>query len=188
MAELAVGLMISLARSIPQSMFELRSGKWPRNRGLTLQGKTIGLLGFGAIGKEVARRLAGWNCRIIACDSRPDLDIARALGVELVPTEEVLANADFLSLHVPVDGTTRRMVNAEFLSRMKRRAFLINTARGELIDEPALAEAISSGQIAGAALDVYSQEPPGSDNCLLGLPQVIATPHCGAHISGCLPS
>ena len=183
-AELAVGLMISLARSIPQSMFELRSGKWPRNRGLTLQGKTIGLLGFGAIGKEVARRLAGWNCRIIACDSRPDLDIARALGVELVPTEEVLANADFLSLHVPVDGTTRRMVNAEFLSRMKRRAFLINTARGELIDESALAEAISSGQIAGAALDVYSQEPPGSDNCLLGLPQVIATPHCGAHTDG----
>ena len=183
-AELAVGLMISLGRSIPQSIFELKSGKWPRNRGLTLQGKTVGLIGFGAIGKEVARRLAGWNCRIVACDLHPDLNTARALGVELIPTEEVLPQADFLSLHIPVVTATRQMVNCEFLARMKRRAFLINTARGELIDENALAEAIISGQIAGAALDVYAQEPPALDNCLLGLPQVITTPHCGSHTDG----
>lgn len=183
-AELAVGLMISLARSIPHSMFELRSGQWPRNHGLTLQGKTVGLLGFGAIGKEVARRLAGWNCRIVACDPRPDLDAARALGVELIPTEEVLPQADFLSLHIPVEAATRQIVNAEFLARMKRQAFLINTARGELIDENALAEAIISGQIAGAALDVYSKEPPALNNRLLGMPQVIVTPHCGAHTDG----
>jgi shikimate dehydrogenase len=183
-AELAVGLMISLARSIPQSSFELRSGKWPRNRGFTLQGKTVGLLGFGAIGKEVARRLAGWGCRIVACDLCPDLVTARALGVELVSSQEALAQSDFLSLHIPAVAATRQMVNAEFLARMKRRAFLINTARGELIDDVALAAAINSGQIAGAALDVYSQEPPAPDNCLLGLPQVIATPHCGSHTDG----
>ena len=183
-AELAVGFMISLARSIPQSMFELKSGKWPRNRGVTLQGKTIGLLGFGAIGKEVARRLAGWKCRIVACDPFADVDAARSLGVELVATEELLAQADLLSLHVPVVDATRQMVNAKFLARMKRGAFLINTARGELIDDAALAAAISSGQIAGAALDVYSQEPPARDNCLLGLPQVITTPHCGSHTDG----
>jgi phosphoglycerate dehydrogenase-like enzyme len=183
-AELAVGLMISLARSIPQSLFELKNGEWPRNHGFTLQGKTVGLFGFGAIGKEVARRLAGWDCRIVACDVFPDVDTAHALGVELMCTEEVLAQSDFLSLHVPVVAATRQMVNAEFLARMKQRAFLIITARGELIDDVALAAAIGSGQIAGAALDVYSQEPPPSDNCLLRLPQVIATPHCGAHTDG----
>jgi phosphoglycerate dehydrogenase-like enzyme/shikimate 5-dehydrogenase len=183
-AELAVGLIISLARSIPQSSFELKNGKWPRNCGFTLQGKTVGLFGFGAIGKEVARRLAGWDCRIVACDVCPDLDTAHALGVELIHTEEVLAQSDFLTLHVPVVAATRQMVNAAFLARMKLRAFLINTARGELIDDVALTAAISSGQIAGAALDVYSQEPPPSDNGLLRLPQVIATPHCGAHTDG----
>jgi len=183
-AELAVGFMISLARSIPQSNVQMKSGKWPRHRGLTLQGKIVGLLGFGAIGKEVARRLAGWKCRIIAFDPQPDLDTARALGVELLTTEDVLAQSEFLSLHLPVVAATRHMVNAEFLARMKRGAFLINTARGELIDDAALAAALDSGQIAGAALDVYSQEPPALDNCLLGKLQVITTPHCGSHTDG----
>jgi shikimate 5-dehydrogenase len=151
---------------------------------MTLQGKTVGILGFGAIGKEVARRLGGWKCRLVAFDPRPDLETARSLSVELLTTEEVLALSDFLSLHVPAVAATRQMVNAKFLARMKRRAFLINTARGDLIDDVALAAAISSGQIAGAAVDVYSQEPPPLDNCLLGLPQVITTPHCASHTDG----
>ncbi len=183
-SELAVGLILCLARSIPQSIAALRSGGWPRNRGLTLEGKTIGLIGFGAVGKDVARRLSGWKCRIIASDLAPDLNAARDLGVELLPTEAILSQADFLSLHIPVVPATRLMVNAEFLARMKSGAFLINTARGELIDEIALANAINSGQIAGAALDVFSQEPPDKENCLLKLPAVIATPHCGAHTDG----
>ncbi len=186
-AELTVGLMISLARSIPQNSVEVRAGRWPPVRGVVLQGKTIGLLGFGAVGKEVARRLYGWGCRLIAYDPLPNAEAAQALAVEMRTFDEVVSQADFLSLHVPVLPETRHMVNAGFLSRMKREgAFLINTARGELADESALFSALQDGQLRGIALDVFSEEPPGRSNTLLQLPQVIITPHCGAHTDGAM--
>jgi len=185
-AELTIGLIVALARLISQNSAEVRQGTWPRARGVTIGGKTVGLLGFGSIGKEVARRLQGWSCRVIAYDPKPDHAAARELGVDLTGLNEVVAESDFLSLHLPVSQETRGMVNAEFLSRMKHGAFLINTARGELVDEVALAAAIESGHLRGAALDTLSKEPPLPENCLCRLPQVIITPHCGAHTDGAM--
>jgi len=180
-AELTIALMLSLARSVLQNANEVRGGRWPRTRGLTLRGKTVGLLGFGSIGKEVARRLQTWDCRIIAYDPFPNEDAARSLGVELRTLEDVLAQSDFLSLHVPVLPETRHMVDADFLARVKRGSYLINTARGELVDEGALAEAVRTGRLSGAALDVYAEEPPPCGHPCLELPQIITTPHCASH-------
>ena len=129
----------------------------------------------------MARRLAGFDCRILAYDPRPDEDFARSHGVQLLPLVEVLAQADILSLHLPATAETRGMVNDGFLARMKPGAYLINTARGELIDEDALLRALQSGHLAGAALDAFSQQPPDPANSLLTLPQVLVTPHTGAH-------
>jgi len=165
---------------------ELRAGGWPRTRGMTLEGKVAGILGFGSIGKEVAKRLRGWNCRVLAYDPAPDSSTAAELGVALVGFEEVVSHADFLSLHMPVLPETRQIVNAEFLRNMKKGAFLINTARGELVDEAALVEALQSGHLRGAGLDALSQEPPSRDNPLIQMPQVITTPHCGSHTDGAM--
>jgi len=185
-AELTIGLMLSLARSIPQANAALRAGTATRVEGISLQGKTIGLLGLGAIGKQVARRLQGFECTILAYDPVPDARFAESHGITLCSQEEVVARSDFLSLHLPVLPETRGMVNADFLARMKPGAFLINTARGELIDETALADALRSGHLRGAALDVFATEPPPPDHPLLALPQVIATPHIGAHTDGAM--
>jgi len=161
-----------------------RAGEWPRTSGLSLAGKTVGLVGLGAIGREVARRLAGFNCRVLAYDVVPDTAFAREHGVTIVTLEQLLAQSDFVSLHAPLLPSTRNMVDAAFLAAMKPGACLINTARGELVDEAALLDALQSGHLAGATLDAFAQEPPGSDNPLLALPQVIATPHMGAHTDG----
>jgi D-3-phosphoglycerate dehydrogenase len=183
-AELAVGLMLALARRIPQAVQATRAGEWPRWSGATLEGKTVGLLGLGAIGKQVARRLSGFDCRLLAYDPVQNHAFAEAQRVEFVPLETLTVASDFISLHLPLLPETRGLVNADFLQRMKPGAFLVNTARGELIDEAALAEAVQSGHLAGAALDVFPQEPPSPDHPLLGLPQVIVTPHCGSHTDG----
>jgi phosphoglycerate dehydrogenase-like enzyme len=180
-AELTIGLMLSLARHIPTAAAATRSGQWPRYRGLALEGKTVGLLGLGMIGRQVARRLLGFDCAIVAHDPAPDAAFAAAHHVELLPPEEVVARADFLSLHLPLLPATRCMVDAGFIGRMKRGAYLINTSRGGLLDEAALFDALQHGHLAGAALDVFDEEPPSPDNPLLALPQVIATPHMGAH-------
>jgi len=180
-AELTVGLMLALARTIPLANQETRAGRQPRVQGVALEGKVVGLIGLGAIGKQVARRLQGFDCTVLACDPLVDTEAAREAGAELCSHEEVVARSDFLSLHVPVVPETREMVDASFLARMNPGAFLINTARGELIDEAALLSALQSGHLRGAALDVFAQEPPGADNPLFALPQVIATPHIGAH-------
>jgi phosphoglycerate dehydrogenase-like enzyme len=180
-AELTIGLMLSLARSIPMLVERTRIGEWPRMVGVTLKGKTVGLLGMGAIGKEVVRRLRCFDCALLAHDPFADEVFAAEHGVQLLPSTHVVARADFLSLHLPLLPTTRGMVNAEFLGAMKSGAFLINTSRGEIVDEQALYEALRSGRIKGAALDAFSPEPPGMDNPLLALPQVLATPHTGAH-------
>ena len=183
-AELAIGLMLALARHITLANATTRRGEWRRYAGISLQGKTVGLLGFGAIGREVARRLSGFDCQLLAHDPYVTAADAASLGVELAARDKLLATADMLSLHVPVSPDTYGLVDADFLSAMKRGAYLINTARGELIDEDALIAALASGQIAGAALDVFSMEPPPGDHPLFDFPQVIATPHMGAGTDG----
>jgi D-3-phosphoglycerate dehydrogenase len=183
-AELALGLMLSLARNIPAAVEMTRSGQWPRLRGMTIEGKTVGLVGLGAIGKIVARLLSGFGCTVLAYDPFVDPARAAAAGIQLLPWEEVVRRSDFVSLHCPVTPETRRLVDAAFLAQMKPGAFLINTARGELVDEDALYAALASGKLAGAALDVFASQPPGADHPLLKMPQVISTPHMGAHTDG----
>lgn len=183
-AELTLGLMLSLARQIPTAVTAMRNGEWLRLSGASIEGKTIGLIGFGNIGRAVARRVGAFECAVLAYDPYPNIEAAEALGVTLTTLDEVIPNADFVSLHLPVVPETRGMVNAAFLAKMKRGSYLINTARGDLLDEKALLEALQSGQIAGAALDCFAVEPPGADNPLLQFPQVIATPHAGAHTDG----
>ncbi len=183
-AELTVTLLLLLARPVLHAVAETRSGGWPRTSGLTLEGKTVGLIGLGAIGKEVARRLAGFDCSLLAQDVVADETFAAAHDVEMVGRDTLLQESDFASLHVPLLPETRGMVDAGFLSRMKEGSFLINTARGELVDEDALYRALESGHLKGAALDAFNTEPPGAENRLLQLPQVIPTPHMGSHTDG----
>jgi D-3-phosphoglycerate dehydrogenase / 2-oxoglutarate reductase len=183
-AELTIGLLLNLLRPIQQAAAETRQGGWPRLAGVSLVGKTVGLVGLGAIGKEVARRLAGFDCAVLAYDVAADADFARQQAITLMPLADLLAQSDVVSLHLPVLPETRQMVNDAFLRQMKPGAYLINTSRGELVDEAALYDALATGHLAGAALDAFQQEPPGADNPLLALPQVIPTPHMGAHSDG----
>jgi D-3-phosphoglycerate dehydrogenase len=183
-AELTVGLILALARNIPNAIQATKSGEWPRLSGMSLEGKTIALLGFGSIAKHVARRLAGFDCKVIAYHPSYDVDAAAALGVELRSQEDLIREADFLSLHMPTIPETKGMVDADFIGKMKDGAFIINTSRGDLIDESAIFEALKSSKLRGAALDAFIQQPPGADHPLLALPQVLATPHMGAHTDG----
>jgi D-3-phosphoglycerate dehydrogenase / 2-oxoglutarate reductase len=180
-AELTIGLMLALARHIPEAVVATRQGAWPRLAGLSLRGRTVGLLGFGSIGREVARRLVAFECRLLAYDPYASPEAARPLGAELVGLPELLAAADFVSLHLPVTPETRGMVDEAFLAQMKHGAYLLNTARGELVDEEALARSLVAGRLSGAALDVLCEEPPAPDHPLLGLKHVLITPHAGAH-------
>jgi D-3-phosphoglycerate dehydrogenase len=181
---LTIGFMLSLARMIPVANQRTKAGEPLSFRGVSLEGKVVGLLGLGAVGSCVARRLRGFGCTVLAHDPAVDEATARAAGADLRSEAEVVAGSDFLSLHVPLVAQSRGMVDACFLEQMKAGAFLINTARGELIDEEALLEALECGHLAGAAMDVLAKEPPGEDNPLLALPEVIATPHVGAHTDG----
>jgi D-3-phosphoglycerate dehydrogenase len=183
-AELALGLMLALARQIPEAVEAVHQGKWPRYSGISLEGKVIGILGLGAIGKQLARRLAGFDCRILAYDPFADSAFAESNRVQLATMEEVICQADFVSLHLPLLPETRGLVNDDFLSKMKKGSFLINTSRGEAIDETALLKALQSGHLKGAGLDAFTVEPPDPQNPLLALPQVIATPHLGAQTDG----
>lgn len=183
-AELAVEMILLLARPVLQAAAETRAGGWPRLSGLSLEGKTVGLVGFGAIGRQTARLLGGFDCRVLAVDPVVDAAAAALLNVELVDLDRLLAESDFVSLHAPVLPETRGMVDADFLAGMKPGASLINTSRGELVDEAALYEALTGGRLRGAALDAFAVEPPGAANPLLALPNVIPTPHMGAHTDG----
>lgn len=178
-AELALALILALARQIPEAVQAVQQGGWPRFSGTSLEGKTVGILGLGAIGKQLARRLAGFDCNIIAFDPVADADFARDNHVELAVLEKVIERSDFISLHLPLLPETRLMVNETFLSRMKKGSCLVNTSRGEVVDEQALFKAIQRGHLRGAGLDVFTVEPPDPGNPLLALPQVIATPHLG---------
>jgi D-3-phosphoglycerate dehydrogenase len=183
-AELALGLMLALARQIPEAAAATHEGKWPRVSGSSLEGKTVGIIGLGAIGRHLAQRLEGFDCRIVAHDPIADTEFARLHHIELHPLAEVLRQADFVSLNLPLTPETRGIVDSGFLATMKPGAYLVNTARGEVVDENALLEALRSGHLRGAALDAFSCEPPDPNHPLLSLPQVIATPHIGAQTDG----
>jgi D-3-phosphoglycerate dehydrogenase len=187
-AELALGLMLSMARQIPEASRATQQGKWPRFSGISLEGKITGILGLGAIGKQLALRLAGFHCSILAYDPYPDLEFINENHIQLCSMDQVVAESDFISLHLPLLPETRGLVNAEFLAKMKQGSFLINTARGEAVDEKALAEALQSGHLRGAGLDAFTVEPPNPDNPLLHMNQVIVTPHLGAHTDGATSS
>ncbi len=180
-AELTIGLMLALGRHIPDLVAATRQGRWPSAAGVSLRGKTVGLLGLGAIGRQVARRLRSFECRLLAHDPYVSAEIARTLGVELVKLPDLLAQADMVSLHLPLTPQTRGIVDDAFLAQMKPGAYLVNTARGELIDEGALLRSLERGHLKGAALDVLLQEPPPADHPLLRMKQVLVTPHAGAH-------
>ena len=179
-AELTIGLMLALARHIPQAHSSLQSGKWERTKysGWEVRGKTLGLVGFGRIAAEVARRARALEMNIIAYDPIINAERAAQLGVAPVTLDELVAQADVVSLHVPLIDATRNLFDATRLAQMKRGAYLINCARGGIVDENALAEALASGQIGGAALDVFAKEPPTGP--LLALPNLIGLPHLGA--------
>ncbi len=181
-AEHTMALLIALARRVPQANSSLRAGRWERKKfiGVELQGKTLGVLGLGRIGRTVASRAHAFGMKIVAFDPFIAPDQARDLGIEVVPFDEVLGRADFLTVHTPLTAETRAMVGKDAFAKMKKGVRVINCARGGLIDEDALYEAIKSGIVAGAALDVFVQEPPPADHPLLGLEEVIATPHLGA--------
>jgi D-3-phosphoglycerate dehydrogenase len=183
-AELAIGLLLALARQIPEAVNAVHQGKWPRYLGVSLEGKTVGILGLGAIGKQLARRLTGFDCKILAFDPFADTAFAKDNHIELATMEEVIEKADFVSLHLPLLPETRGIVNDNFLNKMKKGSFLINTSRGEAVDEDALLKALQSGHLKGAGLDAFTLEPPDPKNPLLALPQVIATPHLGAQTDG----
>jgi D-3-phosphoglycerate dehydrogenase len=180
-AEHACALMLSLARAVPAADQAMKAGKWEKKRflGTELYGKTLGIVGLGRIGQEVAQRARAFGMRLVAHDPFIAADVASTTGVELLPLDVVCAQADFLTLHLPATAETRGLLNDDRFARMKPGIRIINTARGELIDEEALRRAVTRGVVAGAALDVFQKEPP-PDWTLVQMPQVVATPHIAA--------
>lgn len=181
-AEHTIALLIAMARRVPQANSSLKSGKWDRKSfiGVELQGKTLGIVGMGRIGRTVASRARAFGMKIVAFDPFIAPEQARDAEVELATLDEVLAAADFLTVHTPLTTETRGIIGADAFAKMKRGVRVINCARGGLVDESALYDAIKSGTVAGAALDVFTTEPPSPDNPLLSLDEVVVTPHLGA--------
>ena len=180
-AEHTFCLLMALARNIPQANVSIKKGEWERKKftGVQLFEKTLGIVGLGRIGTEVAKRAQSFGMKVLAYDPFLKAEKALQIGVELMSMESLLAHSDFLTLHMPLSPGGKYMIGEEELKKMKKGARIINCARGGLIDESALAKAIKSGQIAGAALDVFENEPP-KNSALLALGSVIATPHLGA--------
>ncbi|MFZ0184260.1 MAG: D-2-hydroxyacid dehydrogenase [Nitrosotalea sp.] len=181
-AELVLGLMLSMAREIPRADREIRNGKWLKKElmGIELSGKYLGIVGLGNIGKRLAKLARGLNMNIIGFDVMPIADdFARDVGLIKADIDTLLSSADFVSFHVPLTDDTNHLVNAKRLATMKKTAYIINTSRGEIIDEDALYDALKEGKIAGAALDVFEKEP-ATGNKLATLSNVVCTPHIGA--------
>jgi len=180
-AEHACALMLALARSVPAADRAMKDARWEKKKflGSELRGKTLGIAGLGRIGQEVAQRARAFGMRIVAHDPFIAKEIATALGVELMPLEEMCATADYLTLHLPATPETKHLFDDERFAKCRPGIRLVNTARGELVDEAALRRAIASGIVGAAALDVFETEPP-TDWSLAQLPQVIATPHIAA--------
>jgi D-3-phosphoglycerate dehydrogenase len=182
-AELAMANMFAMARRLVQQTVAIRSGEWKRQNGATINSKTLGIIGLGSIGKEVAKLGVGVGMRVVGYDIVYDEVFMKEFGIERADIDTIVKTSDFLTLHVPYLPETRNLLNRERVMAMRKGAFLVNVARGEVIDEKAVLEALESGQLASAAIDVFSKEPPFTDEVLARLvkhPNVIATPHVGA--------
>ncbi len=181
-AEQAMALLLSTARNTPQAHAALKRGKWERSKweGVELHGKTVGIVGLGRIGALVASRCAAFGMRVIAFDPFISADRATSLGAELVTIEECMRQSDFISVHLPKTKDTTGIISAQMFAMAKPDLRIVNTSRGGIVDEKALFDAISSGQIAGAGLDVFVEEPLSPESPLLTLPSVVVTPHLGA--------
>lgn len=183
-ADLALGLMLGLARRIVELDSRMKQGEWHRAIAADVSGRTLGLVGTGRIGLATARRAKAFKMRLVGFDPYPNPLFVEELGADYTSLEELFEVADYVSLHVPTTASSRGLVNRDLLARMKPSAFLINTARGTIVDEEALLEALNEGRLAGAGLDVFSSEPPipGSAGDLLARhPKVIALPHVAAY-------
>ena len=181
-AELIMGLILSLMRSIPAGNRGLKDNKWIKKqiKGFELRGKTIGVIGCGNVGIELAKRALAFEMKVLGCDVvESAIKDAEELGFTCVPLEEIAKNSDIIAMCCPLNDRTRKMINKEIFDLMKPKAFLINTARGDIVDEGALYQALKNGKIAGAALDAFLNEP-NPDPKLVKLPNVVATPHIGA--------
>ncbi|MBW2554373.1 MAG: phosphoglycerate dehydrogenase [Deltaproteobacteria bacterium] len=181
-AEHAISMMLALSRKIPQATASMKSKKWEKSKfmGSEIYNKTLGIMGIGSIGSVVADRARGLKMNVLAYDPFLSPERAEKLGVELVNLDDLLKRSDYITIHVPKSKETINLVNKELFSKMKDGVFLINCARGGIVNEKDLCDAIKSGKVAGAALDVFEKEPPDSDNPLLDLDEVICTPHLGA--------
>ena len=180
--EHTMAMMLALARNVAQAHGSMTEGKWERAKfmGVEMRGKTLGILGLGRIGTGVAKRALAMEMEIVAYDPFISADHAKALGIELAELDEVLKRADFITLHLPFTGETKNLINKDSIATMKDGVRIINCARGGTIDEEALAVALKEGKVAGAAIDVFAKEPLDPANPLIGLPNVILTPHLGA--------
>lgn len=176
-AEHCFMLILALARNLTRQHWPIREGKWPRAANLPIRGKTLGLVGLGRIGKAMTTRALAFGMPVVAFEPTPDMAFVEKHGVRLMPLDDLLRQADYVSLHLPALATTHRLINAERLAQMKPTAFLINTARGAVVDEQALYEALRDGRIAGAGLDVFEEEPPRAGNPIIKLDNVVMTAH-----------
>lgn len=181
-AELTIGFLIALARRLVDAVNSMKAGRWEKKRfvGMGLAGKTLGIVGYGRIGRDVAKRAKAFGMRILVNQRRMTPELALDPDVQAVDLNDLLAESDFVTLHVPLRPENVHMIGREQLARMKPGAFLINTSRGPIVDEAALLEALERGHLGGAALDVYTQEPPDPNHPLIRHPKVICTPHIGA--------
>src|SRR5215468_960118 len=181
-AELTIALMLDMLRQLVPAIVTTRAGRWEKKRfagGHELFRKTVGLVGFGSIGQLVAQRCLAFGTAVIAYDPHP-IEASRRLGVQIVPLDELFRRSDIVSLHLPLMDNTRKLVGAQLLGSMRRGSYLVNCARGGIVDEAALAEALRNGTLAGAAMDVFDTEPVSADHPLLSLDNFICTPHLGA--------
>lgn len=179
-ADLAIGMMIAIARHIPHGDRSVRNGSWERYTGLSMEGKKLGILGLGAIGKGVAKRAAGFSMDVYAYDPYFDETFAAEYGVKKAALDEIFTQCDYITLHLPVLPETQGIINKETLGKMKPTAYLINAARGPLVNENDLYEALKNKQIMGAALDVYSKEPL-KNSPLFQLDNIVLLPHIGGN-------
>lgn len=179
-ADHTMALILAVARRVPELDRLVKAGGWDRTPATDVWGKTLGIVGLGAIGRAVARRAAGFGMRLLAHDAQPDAAAASALGVALCDLDTLLVESDFVTLHVPLGPSTRGLIGGAALRRMKPTAVLINTSRGPVVDEDALLRALREGRLAGAGLDVFVHEPV-RDLALVQLPNVVATPHVASH-------
>ena len=182
-ADFTMGLILSVARRIPQAHLSMRQGKWEATKfiGAEVYGKTLGIIGLGGIGYRVAKRAKGFDVRILACDPYISHERAAEVSAELVNLETLLKESDFVTLHVALTDENRGMIGEKEFNLMKKTAYFINTARGQVVDERALYKALKERKIAGAAIDVYSKEPPSADFPLLRLDNVVTSPHIDAY-------